>query len=163
MPVADPTLLSGIHVVFMDVDGVLTDGGLYMHDKNTFFVRFHVRDGYGIKQLLVHGIHVVWITGRGGKAVQARAAELGITDLYEKADDKVRIAERWLAQHGYAWTQAAYIGDDMPDLQAIKAAKLGIAVADASLALRDVADWVLDRPGGYGAVRQVCDALLQAR
>jgi 3-deoxy-D-manno-octulosonate 8-phosphate phosphatase (KDO 8-P phosphatase) len=154
---------AAIRLLVLDVDGVLTDGRLHFDSKGNEAKVFHVRDGYGIRQLLEAGLTVAVISGRKSKAVEKRVAELGIEHVHLGVSDKLGVFESLLKQLGLDASAAACVGDDTPDLECMRAAGLAIAVADAHHDLDAVADWHTHLGGGQGAVREVCDLLLAAR
>ena len=152
----------GIKLLALDVDGVLTDGKLYFGDTGEQLKSFSILDGLGVKLLADYGIQTAIITGRSSAIVAKRAAELNIAHVIQGREDKLRALEELLAQVNVPDTQAAYIGDDLPDLAAIKRCGFGAAVANAYPELKKHADWVCHNSGGCGAVREVADILLQA-
>ncbi len=153
----------GIELAVFDVDGVMTDGRLYLLPDGQELKVFHARDGLGLKRLLQAGIQVAIISGRSSRVVTERAAALGIKHVYQGHEDKLPVFEKILAETGVGAAQAAYVGDDLPDLPVILAAGLGIAVADADERVRAGADLVTQQRGGQGAVREICELLLAAR
>ncbi len=154
------TRLAGIRLLALDVDGVLTDGTITYGSDGTEHTSFNIKDGLGIKLVREAGIQVAVITGRHSRAVERRAAELNMDILIQGRDDKYEALLELLDETGFELSEAAYIGDDVPDRPAIEAAGLGISVADGHHQIRAVADWVTSLPGGHGAVREVCDALV---
>ena len=152
-----------IRLLVLDVDGVLTDGSLIYDGAGGEAKAFHVRDGYGIKQVLNHGREIAVISGRRSGAVETRLRELGIRHAVLGQDDKLPELERILAELGIDDLAAvACMGDDVPDLPLLKSAGLGIAPADAHPAVAAEAHWQTSAPGGRGAVREVCDLLVRA-
>ncbi|REC96546.1 KdsC family phosphatase [Kushneria indalinina] len=154
-----------IRLLALDVDGVLTDGRLRYasqaeHDGDKVF---HVRDGLGLKLIMQADIEVALITGRISPAVDRRAQELGIRHVIQGRDDKRVVLEALMAAHGLEPRDVCYCGDDLPDLGAIMHAGLGVTVADAPDYIRQRADMVTRAPGGHGAVRELCEWLLNAR
>lgn len=147
----------------LDVDGVLTDGRLYFAEDGQELKTFDTQDGHGIKMLQQSGIICAIITGRNTKLVARRANNLGITHLLQGREDKLVALRELSAELGIAVENMAYVGDDWPDLPAIRAAGLGIAVANAHSELHTHADYVTRLEGGRGAVREVCDLLLKAK
>jgi 3-deoxy-D-manno-octulosonate 8-phosphate phosphatase (KDO 8-P phosphatase) len=165
-PVIDAALLtkaSGIRVLLLDVDGVLTDGGLYFGAEGELFKRFNTLDGHGLKMLQRAGITPAVVTGRGSAALRSRLAALGIVHARYDIDDKAPAAEEILAELGLGWGQAAVMGDDWPDLPMMLRAALACAPANAHAEVRSRADIVTRLGGGAGAVREVCELLLTAR
>lgn len=152
-----------IRIAVFDVDGVLTDGRLWYSDDGRELKGFHVRDGLGLKRLLANGVEVAIITARLSPIVTERTAELGIAHVYQGQDDKLACLERLLHALGLDANDAAYTGDDLPDLVPMRHAGLAIAVADAHAAVRTRAHWTTGFAGGRGAVREVCDLILTAQ
>ena len=164
-PVIHAALLakaSGIRVLLLDVDGVLTDGGLYFGAEGELFKRFHTLDGHGLKMLQRAGITPAVVTGRGSAALRARLAALGIVHARYDIDDKGPAVEEILTELRLGWGQAAAMGDDWPDLPMMLRAALACAPSNAHPEVRSRADMVTELGGGAGAVREVCDLLLTA-
>jgi 3-deoxy-D-manno-octulosonate 8-phosphate phosphatase (KDO 8-P phosphatase) len=147
----------------LDVDGVLTDGRLYYGAKGEALKAFHVRDGHGIKAVAAAGVTVAIISGRKSQMVTKRARELGIRHVVQGANDKLAALTRLAAKLGVPLEHCVCVGDDTPDAPILEAAGLGIAVADAHADALSAADLATTRPGGRGAVREVCDWLIAAR
>jgi len=155
--------LKSIQLLLLDVDGVLTDGAIiYNHDGSETKI-FNVKDGFGLKLAMKAGIKVGIVTGRKSPALDHRCRDLGIQYSFEGIQDKAKILEKIAAQTGVAPEHTAYIGDDLPDLPLMRRVGLSIAVADAHKTVLKKADWTTSAVGGCGAVREVCEALLQAR
>lgn len=154
---------SRIRLLVLDVDGVLTDGRLYISAAGEELKVFHVRDGSGLVAAQRAGITVAIISGRDSAAVARRAAELGIRHVRQGVSDKGAELDRLLGELGVAAEHAACVGDDTPDLPMLRRAGLAVAVADAHPALREAAHWTTPSNGGLGAVREVCDLLLSTR
>ncbi len=152
-----------IQLLCLDVDGVLTDGGLYIDDRGVETKRFHVRDGAGLRMWMRVGGHVALITGRRGMAVRHRADELGIRYVLQGSVDKLADFRVLLEQLNLKASQAAMIGDDLPDLPIMRMCGYPIAVSDADAEVRALARFVTVRPGGHGAVREAIEHLLGAR
>jgi 3-deoxy-D-manno-octulosonate 8-phosphate phosphatase (KDO 8-P phosphatase) len=152
----------GIRVVFFDVDGVLTDGGLYFSEQGESLKRFHTLDGHGLKLLQRAGIIPVVITGRDSKALRVRLAALGVEHAHFGTENKRPAAEQTLQNLGLAWTQAAAMGDDWPDLPVLSRCGFACAPPNAQTEVLAVADFVTRCAGGAGAVRELCDLLLLA-
>ena len=152
----------GIRVVFFDVDGVLTDGSLYMSEGGETLKRFNSLDGHGLKLLQHVGITPAVITGRDSPALRARLRALGITHAHFGTEDKRPAAEITLQALGLDWSVAAAMGDDWPDLQVLRRAALRCAPANAHAQVRALAHHVTQARGGHGAVRELCDLLLVA-
>jgi 3-deoxy-D-manno-octulosonate 8-phosphate phosphatase (KDO 8-P phosphatase) len=147
----------------LDVDGVLTDGRLYYGAKGEALKVFHVRDGHGIKAVAAAGVTVAIISGRKSAHVTRRARDLGIKHVVQGATDKLAALGKLTAKLGLTLEHCVCVGDDTPDAPILAAAGLGIAVADAHFDALSAADLATTRPGGHGAVREVCDWLLAAR
>jgi 3-deoxy-D-manno-octulosonate 8-phosphate phosphatase (KDO 8-P phosphatase) len=164
-PPSPPSLsaLAHIRLLAMDVDGVLTDGTLGYSSDGGETKRFHVHDGLGLTLLASLGIQIAWISGRANPAVERRARELGVGLMLQGVRDKQGALEQLAQTAGVSVEEIAYIGDDWNDLGAFAACGLRIAVADARPEVREQADFITVASGGAGAVREVCDALLEAR
>ncbi|HEX6397032.1 MAG TPA: HAD hydrolase family protein, partial [Steroidobacteraceae bacterium] len=146
-----------------DVDGVLTDGRLYYGARGESLKVFNVKDGHGIKQVAAAGITVAIISGRKSAIVTRRARELGIRHVAQGVADKLAALHKLTKSQSVPLENCACVGDDTPDAPMLHAAGLAIAVADAHPDARAVADLLTTRPGGQGAVREVCDWLIDAR
>ena len=152
-----------IKLLILDVDGVLTDGGIILDNSGNEFKSFHVRDGHGIKMLLRAGIQVALITGRYSKVVERRAHELGIKEIVQKCHDK-KVAYRQIAEkYSLGDNAIAYVGDDIVDIPVLKRCGLPLAVADADEEVIASVRMITRKGGGKGAVREVCDLLLKAK
>ncbi len=152
-----------IRLLALDCDGVLTDGRLYYGNAGEEMKAFNILDGHGIKMLRATGIETAIITGRKSELVQRRAKELGITALLQGREDKLVALRELLADTDITLDAVAYCGDDLPDLAAMLAVGLGIAPANAHIAVRERAGWVTQAAGGAGAVREITDLLMQAQ
>lgn len=152
-----------IKLIVFDIDGVHTDGKLYFSATGETMKAFNSLDGLGINMLLQSGIEVALITGRESAMVEARAAELGIKYLYQGKTQKVEAFNDCLQKLNLSAEQAAYMGDDINDLPVMQRAALSIAPANAIDAVKANADWVTQRYGGNGAVREACDLLLKTQ
>jgi 3-deoxy-D-manno-octulosonate 8-phosphate phosphatase (KDO 8-P phosphatase) len=152
-----------IRLLALDVDGVLTDGRIYYGNSGEELKSFNIKDGLGIKLLQRDDIEVALITGRSSGIVARRAEELGISDVIQGRVDKLTALREVCSAKQIDLMQCAYMGDDLPDLGAVRAAGIGMAPSDAVAALRDAADWVSDNAGGAGAVREACEQLLKWR
>jgi 3-deoxy-D-manno-octulosonate 8-phosphate phosphatase (KDO 8-P phosphatase) len=155
--------LRRVRLLVLDVDGVLTDGRLFYGPKGEALKAFHVRDGFGIKQVADAGVTVAILSGRKSAAVTSRARELGIRHVIQGASDKLVALRKLASARGIALDACACVGDDTPDAPILEAAGVGIAVADAHPDALAAADLVTTRSGGRGAVREVCDWLIAAR
>jgi 3-deoxy-D-manno-octulosonate 8-phosphate phosphatase (KDO 8-P phosphatase) len=152
----------GIRAAIFDVDGVLTDGRLYVGEQGEVFKAFSTLDGHGLKLLAQGGIVPVVITGRDSPAVRRRVADLGIAHAVYGAGDKLAAATPLLASLGLEWTQVAAMGDDWPDLPLMTRAAFACAPANAHAEVRAIAHHVTRAEGGHGAARECCDLLLTA-
>ena len=151
-----------VRVVFFDVDGVLTDGGLYISDAGETLKRFHTLDGHGVKLLQRAGITPAVVSGRDSTPLRQRLGALGVTHLRLGTEDKRPAAEAILAELGLDWAQAAAMGDDWPDLPLLRRAALACAPPSAHAEVLAVAHHVTRALPGAGAVRELCDLLLVA-
>lgn len=152
-----------IELVILDVDGVLTDGRLYLGNDGNEYKAFHIRDGHGIKMLLAAGVEIAIISGRHAASVERRMADLGIRYAYLGVEDKLSAFNSLLVRLGLLAEQVAYVGDDLIDLPVMTRVGLAIAVRDADPFVKQHAHWQTPSPGGCGAVREVCELLLEAR
>lgn len=152
----------GVRVAFFDVDGVLTDGGLYLSEQGETLKRFHILDGLGLKLLQKAGITPAVITGRDSKPLRARLEALGIAQVHYGTEDKLPAAEKTLGALGLAWAQAAAIGDDWPDLPVLRRCAFAGAPANAHAEVKAAVHHVTQAAGGHGAAREFCDVLLMA-
>ena len=155
--------LRRVRLLVLDVDGVLTDGRLYYGARGESLKVFNVKDGHGIKQVAAAGITVAIISGRKSPIVTRRARELGIRHVAQGVTDKLAALHKLVKSQSVALEHCACVGDDTPDAPMLNAAGLAIAVADAHPDARAVADLLTTRAGGQGAVREVCDWLIEAR
>lgn len=152
----------GIRVVFFDVDGVLTDGGLYFSETGETLKRFSTLDGHGLKLLQRAGIVPAVITGRDSKPLRNRLQALGVSQVHYGTEDKRPAAEATLRELGLGWHEAAAIGDDWPDLPVLRRAAFAAAPAQAHAEVLAAAHYVTRAGAGHGAAREFCDLLLQA-
>ena len=161
-------LAQTVKLVIFDVDGVLTDAGVYLgasaSGESIELKRFDIQDGVGIKMLMWAGLEVAIVSGRVSEATAVRARELGIAECHQEPDaHKLRVVEALLDRKGVRWDEVAMIGDDIPDLAVMRRVGLKAAVGNATDPIRRIADWQATRSGGAGAAREFCDALLEAR
>ena len=165
MPTKRPrrSALRRIRLLLLDVDGVMTDGGLYYSGKGEQFKKFNVKDGYGIVKLKRFGIPVGIITGRVSSIIVRRAEELGITELHQNLHDKLNAYNRIKKKFGLQDAEIAYVGDDEPDLPVLERVGFSAAPADAVLNVRKVVHYICMRRGGEGAVREVIDMIVNAQ
>ena len=154
---------SRVRLVVFDVDGVLTDGSLYLGDDGQEYKAFHSRDGHGMAMLKEAGVDIGIITGRTSQVVVHRMASLGIVHVYQGQRDKLPAFEALLAKLGISSDEVAFVGDDVVDLPILTRVGLAIAVADAHPLVVRHAHWRTPNPGGRGAARDVCELILEAR
>ena len=152
----------GMKLAFFDVDGVLTDGRIYIGEHGETVKAFATLDGHGLKLLGRGGIEPVVITGRDSPAVRRREADQGIGRAMYGVHDKQAAAEAVLAETGAQWSEVAAMGDDWPDLPLLALAGFACAPANAHAEVKAVAHHVTAQPGGHGAAREFCDLLLMA-
>ncbi len=155
--------LSGLRLMIFDVDGVLTDGTLYLGDGGAEMKAFNVRDGHGLKMLRESGVEIALLSARRSRTVDLRAAELGIVLVEQAAADKRVAFESLLARTGLASTAAGYMGDDVVDLPVLVRCRFASSVPEAPEAVRSRVHHVTRAPGGRGAAREVCDLIMQAQ
>ncbi len=153
---------AGVRLFLIDVDGVLTDGGIIIDGNWVESKRFHVRDGHGIKMMQRAGIEVGIITGRTSEAVRFRAEELGISLVRQGVFDKVAAWREILGEKGISPDESAYVGDDIVDVSLLRHVGFAAAVADAEEYVLSEADFVSSRRGGRGAVREIIEFVLKA-
>jgi len=156
-----------IRLVIFDVDGVLTDAGVYVgttaSGEAVELKRFDIQDGVGMKMLRWSGLEVALVSGRVSQATEMRAREIGVECFQVPDAHKMPAVESLLARHGVSWSEVAMLGDDIPDLAVLRRVGLPAAVSNATAPVREVAIWESTKRGGHGAVREFCDALLLAR
>lgn len=152
-----------IKCLICDVDGVLSDGLLYLDNHGNELKTFHVQDGMGLKLLMAVGIEVAVITTARNQVVDHRMQQLGVTHYYKGQVDKRDAYQQLKKRLHLTDEQFAYIGDDLPDLPIIQQVGLGVAVANAVSQIKEFADWQTEQRGGHGGVREVCDLILNAQ
>lgn len=152
-----------LKLLILDVDGVLTDGKLFFDNEGIEYKSFHSRDGHGIKLLRQTGVEVAVISGRKSNSVALRMKNLGIELVYQGHESKIAAFNEIIEKTGIAPEHAAHVGDDLMDLPVMIRVGLAIAVRDANFAVKQRADWCTTLPGGHGAVREVCDFIMQAQ
>ncbi|MBN1365458.1 MAG: HAD-IIIA family hydrolase [Syntrophaceae bacterium] len=155
--------LKKIKLLILDVDGVMTDGRIIMDDKGHEIKNFNVRDGHGLKILQRYGIKVAIITGRQSKVTEYRAKDLDIEDVYQSAFNKKDIFEKILKKHKLSASETAFIGDDIVDAPVLKKVGFSAVVSDAHDVVKKQADYITNKKGGQGAIREVCEMILQAQ
>lgn len=162
-----PTMLAqrlqAIRLIAFDVDGVLTDGGLYLTDAGDEFKRFNSLDGHGLKMLKASGVELAIITGRTSRCVELRAKNLGITHLYQGVEKKWEAMQTLLDTLKLKPEVAAFMGDDVVDLPVMRRVALAVTVPSAPQAVRDHAHYLTQREGGHGAVRETCELIMSAQ
>lgn len=152
-----------VRLLCVDVDGVLTDAGMYYGPDGEVLKKFNTRDGMGLARVREVGVAVAIISGEDSAIVHARAAKLKIDDVYCDAANKRAAVDALCDKHDLALDQVAFIGDDLNDLSALESVGLACAVADAAEPVQAVAHYVTRRRGGDGAVREVCELLISAK
>ena len=155
------TKLSKLKLLALDVDGVLTDGKLFYSENGQELKAFDVKDGLGLKQLIDTGIDIAIITSRNSIAVEKRAEELGIRQVRQGVKNKLDALIDVCRELNIEINECAYMGDDLPDFEVMTGAGISLTVADAATEIIDLADWVSSRPGGHGAVREICEIILR--
>jgi 3-deoxy-D-manno-octulosonate 8-phosphate phosphatase (KDO 8-P phosphatase) len=158
-----PAKADSIRLLVLDVDGVMTDGCLYYSSRGETLKVFHVRDGLGIRAIAKAGIEVAVISGRKSTMVSRRCRDLGIKHVTQGEEDKLPVLRKLLKRLALKPSECACVGDDIVDVPILEVAGLAFTVADAHAAARRVAHVVTRLPGGRGAVREVCDYLLEGR
>ena len=149
-----------IKLLVCDVDGVFSDGRIYLGNQNEELKAFHTRDGFGIKALLSINIPVAIITGRSSHIVQSRMEKLGITSIYQGCENKIKAFYELLETHQVTKEETAYIGDDLVDLEPMLESGLSCAVGDAHPIIQHHASFTTSKDGGFGAVRELCDVIM---
>lgn len=152
-----------LRLMVFDVDGVLTDGSLYLGDNGEEIKAFNTLDGQGLKFLQRDGIELAIITARDSKVVSHRAANLGIARVHQGIEDKLACFDKLRAELGLQWSECGYMGDDLPDLRILGRCGFAAAPANAAEALHGRVHYLSKARGGHGAVREVADHILRAR
>jgi 3-deoxy-D-manno-octulosonate 8-phosphate phosphatase (KDO 8-P phosphatase) len=152
-----------LKLLILDVDGVLTDGKLFFDNDGNEYKAFHARDGHGIKLLQQSGVQVAVISGRKSNSVALRMKNLGIEHVYQGHENKISAFHEIIEKIGISPEQSAHVGDDLLDLPLMIRVGLAIAVQDANFAVKQHAHWCTSLSGGCGAVREVCDLIMQAQ
>jgi 3-deoxy-D-manno-octulosonate 8-phosphate phosphatase (KDO 8-P phosphatase) len=167
MTAITPAAARKVKLLGLDVDGVLTDNGVYIGPvagARVELKRFNIQDGLGMILLKTAGLPVVWISGRSSEATALRAAELRVEELLQvPGPQKMSAFGQALTQRGISWEQAAFVGDDLADLPILRRVGLPIAVSNAVPEVKQVAAYITQASGGHGAVREVVEALLRGR
>lgn len=151
---------SQIKLMGFDVDGTLTDGGLYFGNEGEVMKRFSVFDGQGLRLLMDHGIKVVWITARSSAIVEKRAKDLGIYQLVQGCKTKLPAYDEIRQSLGLGWHECGFFGDDWPDYPVLQHAALAATTPHSPQAMQAIANWINSRPAGDGAARELCDFIL---
>jgi YrbI family 3-deoxy-D-manno-octulosonate 8-phosphate phosphatase len=154
-------ICSNVELILSDVDGVMTDGGIYILDDGRQIVKFHIRDGMGVRLWREAGKRFGIVTGRNLEAIRRRAADLWLDIVKLGVDDKLPAVDELAAELGLSREQVCYIGDDLLDLETIQAVGFGVAVANAVEDVRRAAKYTTSVPGGHAAVREVIELILQ--
>jgi 3-deoxy-D-manno-octulosonate 8-phosphate phosphatase (KDO 8-P phosphatase) len=152
-----------VRLLCVDVDGVLTDAGMYYGPDGEVLKKFNTRDGMGLARVRAAGVAVAMISGEDSAIVHARAAKLQIDDVYCGVADKLAAVDELCGRHGLQRSQVAFVGDDLNDVSALERVGLACAVADAADPVQALAHYVTRRRGGDGAVREVCELLIAAQ
>ena len=152
-----------IELVIFDIDGVMTDGGLFFDNNGGEYKAFNSLDGHGLRMLLECGVQAAVITGRKSELVKHRMNDLGITLLYQGYRDKTPAFEALLKEVNIKKEQIAYVGDDVIDLPIMSQLDFAIAVQNAHPFVKQHSHWITERSGGHGAVRDVCELILEAK
>lgn len=155
--------IQAVKLVAFDVDGILTDGGLYLSDSGEEIKRFNSLDGHGLKMLKASGVELAIITGRTSRCVELRAKNLGITRLYQGVEDKWGAMQKLLAELKLDPGAAGFMGDDVVDLPVMRRVGFAITVPNSPQVVRDHAHYLSQREGGHGAVREVCELIMSAQ
>ena len=152
-----------IRLMAFDVDGVMTDGGLYFSDSGEEFKRFNSLDGHGLKMLRASGVETAIITGRTSRCVETRARNLGIAHVYQGVEHKLEAMVDLLNTLKLSSDAAAYVGDDVVDLPVMRHVGLAICVPDSPQLVREYSDYITQCRGGHGAVREACELIMSAQ
>jgi 3-deoxy-D-manno-octulosonate 8-phosphate phosphatase (KDO 8-P phosphatase) len=155
--------IEAVRLFILDVDGVLTDGRIIMDDNGREIKQFDVRDGHGLKLLMRYGIGVVLLTGRKSAVVEHRARDLGIEEVHQGIWNKVEVSESILQNRDLRYDQVAFVGDDIVDIPLLRRVGFSVAVADAAEEVKRIVDFVTQKKGGRGAVREICEIILLAQ
>ncbi len=164
-PMAEDSLkdLLGIRLAAFDVDGVLTDCGVYILEDGSEFRRFDIKDGLGIRRLLEAGIEVYWITSGVSESIFQRGRKLGVTEICMQVADKGKALQEISLMSGVPLREILYMGDDLVDLEALHMAGFSCAPNDAVERIKTEVNFVTSQKGGHGAVREICDLILSVK
>ena len=152
-----------IRLVIFDVDGVLTDGSLFLGDDGQQYKAFNSKDGHGMRMLIQSGVEIAILTGRLSKVVEHRMRDLGIDLVFQGHREKLPIFERLLEERGLEAAQVAYAGDDLVDLPVMRRVGLAVGVQDAHPTVKQHAHWLTTSAGGRGAARELCEFIMEAQ
>jgi len=155
--------LKKVSLLILDVDGVLTDNGVYLGSDGNEFKKFNIGDGFGIYLIQKAGVQVALLSGRYSKATEFRAKELGIGNVYNGYTDKLKAYQELKEKLSLSDQEIAFVGDDLPDIPVLKECGVALTVQNAQEEVKDSADYVTKLPGGSGAVREIIDLILQAK
>ncbi|GGF98245.1 MULTISPECIES: KdsC family phosphatase [Cysteiniphilum] len=155
--------IANIQLLILDVDGVLSDGKIILSNDGNLTKNFDVKDGLGMLLLQKFGVKLAVITGKTSQVVQDRLSSLGVNDVYQGQKNKIKAYEDLLKKHQINQENIAYMGDDLPDLTLMMKSAVSFAPADALRAVKTRVDYVTAQKGGYGAVREVCDLILESK
>ena len=152
-----------IKLLMLDVDGILTDGSITYTDEGSEIKTFHVRDGFGMNQLKKMGIEIVLVTARRSQALLHRAQDLSLDHVHQGVRNKIEVYDEIIEQFTLQPSEIAYMGDDWIDLPLLTRVGLSATVADGAPEVRQIVDYVTRKPGGKGAVRELCDLIIEAK
>lgn len=152
-----------VRLALFDVDGVLTDGSLYISDAGEEFKAFNTLDGHGMRMLKTSGVEIAIVSGRSARCVEVRARSLGIGLLYQGVDDKLAVYRELLERFSLDPRETAFMGDDVVDLPVMRRCGLSVTVPGAPAPVRRRADWITRAEGGRGAARELCELVLHAQ
>lgn len=152
-----------IRLVIFDVDGVLTDGSLFLGDDGQQYKAFNSKDGHGMRMLIESGVEIAVLTGRVSKVVEHRMHDLGIGLVFQGHREKLPVFERLLQDRGLQASEVAYVGDDVVDLPVMRRVGLAVGVQDAHPTVKQYAHWLTSNAGGRGAAREVCEFIMEAK
>lgn len=155
--------LRHIKVLILDVDGVLTDGRIIVDDNGLETKCFDVRDGHGIKMLMRCQVEVIFLTGRTSKVVNHRALDLGVHEVYQGVWNKLEVFEEILLKKKISPAETAFVGDDVVDVPVLRRAGFSATVADSADYIKNIVDYITEKKGGRGAVREICEIIIQAK
>lgn len=155
--------IANIQLLILDVDGVLSDGKIILSNDGNLTKNFDVKDGLGMLLLQKFGVKLAVITGKTSQVVKDRLSSLGVHDIYQGQKNKIKAYEDLLKQHQISARNVAYMGDDLPDLTLMMKSAVSFAPCDALSTVKTRVDYVTAQKGGYGAVREVCDLILESK